>query len=325
MVAGYQEEAESWRDWLLRAVAGDPADLQIMYGPAGERRLSEYEVSWLGGYEGASPVRIGNAAADQYQLDVYGEVMDALYLARERDIDPVPAAWDLQLKLMEFLESGWREPDDGIWEMRGPRRHFTHSKMMAWVAMDRAVRSVESFPGVEGPVDKWRALRQEIHDEVCAKGWNADVGAFTQYYGGNELDASLLLMPLQGFLPATDARVTGTIDAISRQLIVDGLVLRYRADSASHVDGLSGGEGAFLPCSFWLVENLALCGREQESRALFERLLGLANDLGLFAEEYDTKAGRQVGNFPQAFTHMSLVSAAQGLSGAHSRDSVRAK
>jgi GH15 family glucan-1,4-alpha-glucosidase len=325
MVAGYQEEAESWRDWLLRAVAGDPADLQIMYGPAGERRLDEYEVSWLSGYEGASPVRVGNAAADQYQLDVYGEVMDALYLARERDIDPVPAAWDLQLKLMEFLESGWREPDDGIWEMRGPRRHFTHSKVMAWVAMDRAIRSVESFPKVEGPVEKWRALRQEIHDEVCAKGWNADVGAFTQYYGGHELDASLLMMPLVGFLPATDQRMTGTIDAISHQLVVDGLVLRYKADSASHVDGLTGGEGAFLPCSFWLAENLALSGREDEGRALFERLLGLANDLGLLAEEYDTKARRLVGNFPQAFSHMSLVSAAQCLSGVHSRDSVRAK
>jgi GH15 family glucan-1,4-alpha-glucosidase len=325
MVAGYIEEAESWRDWLLRAVAGDPADLQIMYGPAGERRLSEYEVGWLGGYEGASPVRVGNAAAEQYQLDVYGEVMDALYLARERDIDPVPAAWDLQLKLMEFLESAWREPDDGIWEMRGPRRHFTHSKVMAWVAMDRAVRSVESFPRVEGPVDKWRALRQEIHDEVCAKGWNADVGAFTQYYGGRELDASVLMMPLVGFLPATDRRVKGTIDAISRQLVVDGLVLRYQADSASHVDGLSGGEGAFLPCSFWLAENLALTGREDEARTLFERLLGLANDLGLLAEEYDTKAGRLVGNFPQAFSHMSLVSAAQCLSGIHSRDSIRAK
>jgi GH15 family glucan-1,4-alpha-glucosidase len=325
MVAGYIEEAESWRDWLLRAVAGDPADLQIMYGPAGERRLSEYEVGWLGGYEGASPVRIGNAAAEQYQLDVYGEVMDALYLARERAIDPVPAAWDLQLKLMEFLESGWREPDDGIWEMRGPRRHFTHSKVMAWVAMDRAVRSVESFPQVQGPVDKWRALRQEIHDEVCAKGWNADVGAFTQYYGGHELDASVLMMPLVGFLPATDQRVKGTIDAISRQLVVDGLVLRYQADSASHVDGLSGGEGAFLPCSFWLAENLALSGRDEEAHDLFERLLELANDLGLLAEEYDTKAGRLVGNFPQAFSHMSLVSAAQCLSGAHSRDSIRAK
>jgi GH15 family glucan-1,4-alpha-glucosidase len=325
MVAGYQEEAESWRDWLLRAVAGDPAELQIMYGPAGERRLSEYEVTWLSGYEGASPVRIGNAAADQYQLDVYGEVMDALYLARERDIDPVPAAWNLQLKLMEFLESGWREPDDGIWEMRGPRRHFTHSKVMAWVAMDRAVRSVERFPLVEGPVDKWRALRQEIHDEVCAKGWNADVGAFTQYYGGHELDASVLMMPLVGFLPATDPRMAGTIEAISRQLVVDGLVLRYRADGASHVDGLTGGEGAFLPCSFWLAENLVLSGREDEGRALFERLLGLANDLGLLAEEYDTKARRQVGNFPQAFSHMSLVSAAQCLSGVHSRDSTRAK
>ena len=324
MVAGYQEEAESWRDWLLRAVAGDPADLQIMYGPAGERRLSEYEVDWLDGYEGASPVRIGNAAADQYQLDVYGEVMDALYLARERDIDPVPAAWDLQLKLMEFLESGWREPDDGIWEMRGPRRHFTHSKVMAWVAMDRAVKSSERFR-VPGPVDKWRALRQEIHDEVCAKGWNADVGAFTQYYGGHELDASVLMMPLVGFLPATDPRVTGTIDAVSNQLVVDGLVLRYQADSASHVDGLTGGEGAFLPCSFWLAENLALSGREDEGRALFERLLGLSNDLGLLAEEYDTKARRQVGNFPQAFSHMSLVSAAQCLSGVHSRVSTRAK
>jgi GH15 family glucan-1,4-alpha-glucosidase len=325
MVAGYIEEAESWRDWLLRAVAGDPSDLQIMYGPAGERRLTEFEVPWLPGYEGSSPVRVGNAASDQFQLDVYGEVMDALYLARERDIDPVPAAWDLQLKLMEFLESGWREPDDGIWEMRGPRRHFTHSKVMAWVAMDRAVKSVERFVRVEGPVDKWRALRQEIHDEVCAKGWNAEVGAFTQYYGGDELDASVLMMPLVGFLPATDPRVTATMDAISRQLLVDGLVLRYKADSASHVDGLTGGEGAFLPCSFWLAENLALSGREDEGRALFERLLGLANDLGLLAEEYDTKAGRQVGNFPQAFTHMSLVSAAQCLSGRPSQDSTEAK
>ncbi|HEX6475906.1 MAG TPA: glycoside hydrolase family 15 protein [Acidimicrobiales bacterium] len=324
MVAGYQEEAASWRDWLLRAVAGDPADLQIMYGPAGERRLSEYELDWLGGYEGASPVRVGNAASGQYQLDVYGEVMDALYLARERDIEPQPAAWDLQLKLMEFLESGWRKPDDGIWEMRGPQRHFTHSKVMAWVAMDRAIKSAERY-GVKGPLDRWRALRQEIHEEVLAKGWNADVGAFTQYYGAKELDASVLMMPLVGFMPATDPRMEGTIDAISRELVSDGLVLRYQAADASHVDGLSGGEGAFLSCSFWLAENLALSGRHAEARALFERLLGLANDLGLLAEEFDTKAGRLVGNFPQAFSHMSLVSAAQCLSGPHSRDSTRAK
>ncbi|HZD67153.1 MAG TPA: glycoside hydrolase family 15 protein [Acidimicrobiales bacterium] len=313
MHAGYHHEAAAWRDWLLRAVAGDPAKLQIMYGPAGERRLDERVLDWLPGYEGSQPVRVGNGAAGQYQLDVYGEVMDALYQARVVGIDPDPSAWALQRVLVEFLEGKhWREPDEGLWEVRGPRRHFTHSKVMAWVALDRAVRSVEEL-GLEGPVDRWRAARQEIHDEVCAKGWNADRQAFTQYYGAERLDASLLMMPLVGFLPVDDQRVVATVEAIRSGLMSNGLVLRYQAESSGDVDGLEGREGAFLACSFWLADVLALAGRHEEARELFERLLGLRNDVGLLAEEYDAVAGRQVGNFPQAFSHVGLVVTASNL------------
>jgi GH15 family glucan-1,4-alpha-glucosidase len=314
MRGGYHQEAMAWRDWLLRAVAGDAADLQIMYGPAGERRLDEWEADWLSGYEGAAPVRIGNAAAGQLQLDVYGEVMSALFdSARAGDVVS-ESAWDLEKALLEFIETGWQQPDDGIWEVRGPRRHFTHSKVMAWVAVDRAVRSVEEC-GLEGPVDRWRALRDEIHAEVCAKGFNTDVGSFTQYYGSTALDASLLMIPLVGFLPPEDDRVRSTIEAIERDLTEDGFVLRYRADEANAVDGLSGHEGAFLACSFWLADCLYLIGRVDDAKALFGRLLALRNDLGLLAEEYDARAKRQVGNFPQAFSHVSLVNAAYNLSG----------
>jgi GH15 family glucan-1,4-alpha-glucosidase len=314
MRGGYHDEAMAWRNWLLRAVAGDPADLQIMYGPAGERRLEEWEVEWLPGYEGSSPVRIGNAAAGQFQLDVYGEVMSALYEASLGGEAADDSAWGLQRQLMKFLETGWSEPDDGIWEVRGPRRHFTHSKVMAWVAVDRAVKMVEEC-SCEGPVDQWRALRDQIHEEVCAKGFNADVGAFTQYYGANALDASLLMIPLVGFLPASDDRVRSTIEAIERDLTEDGFVLRYKASDAHDVDGLQGREGAFLACSFWMADCLHLIGRHDDARQMFERLLALRNDLGLLAEEYDAVAGRQVGNFPQAFSHVSLVNTALNLSG----------
>ena len=311
--AGYVDEARAWRDWLLRAIAGTPDDLHIMYGLAGERRLAELELDWLPGYEGSRPVRIGNGAHDQRQLDVYGEVGDALFQARLAGIEPSEDAWRLNAKLLEFLEDGWRLPDDGIWEVRGPQRHFTHSKVMAWVAFDRAVRSVERF-GREGPVDRWRALREEVHAEVCREGYDAERGAFVQFYGGDRLDASLLMIPLVGFLPATDPRVAGTVEAIRRELTRDGLVERYRADRENvDVDGLPPGEGTFLPCSFWLVEVLALQGRTAEAEALFERLLGLANDVGLLAEEYDVDRGRLVGNFPQAFTHLALVDAAYTL------------
>jgi GH15 family glucan-1,4-alpha-glucosidase len=313
MRGGYHEEAMAWRDWLLRAVAGKTSEIQIMYGPAGERRLDEWEATWLPGYEGSRPVRIGNAAAGQYQLDVYGEVMSALYeSARVGDV-PSDPAWDLQTALVEFLESGWKEPDDGIWEVRGPRRHFTHSKVMAWVAVDRAVQAIEQF-GLDGPVEKWRRLRDEIHAEVIEKGYNSEVGAFTQYYGATALDASLLMIPLFGFLPATDPRMKSTIEKIEKDLTEDGFVLRYRADQAGNVDGLTGREGAFLACSFWLGDCLGLLGRKDDSRAIFERLLSLRNDLGLLSEEYDSIAKRQVGNFPQAFSHVSLVNTARNLS-----------
>ncbi len=317
MRGGYHGEAMEWRDWLLRAVAGDPSKLQIMYGPAGERRLQEWEAEWLPGYEESRPVRIGNAAAGPYQLDVYGEVMSALYEACKVGDTLGDPAWGLQLALMEFLETGWSQPDDGIWEVRGPRRHFTHSKVMAWVAVDRAVRTAEEC-GLDGPLDRWRALRGQIHDEVCAKGYNSDLGAFTQYYGSSTLDASLLMVPIVGFLPATDERVRSTVEAVERDLTEDGFVLRYRAGDpgeAGQVDGLAGREGAFLACSFWLADCLHMIGRPDDARLLFERLLALRNDLGLLAEEYDAAAGRQVGNFPQAFSHVSLVNAAYNLSG----------
>jgi GH15 family glucan-1,4-alpha-glucosidase len=305
--AGYAEEARAWRGWLLRAVAGDPADLQIMYGVAGERRLTEFELPWLAGYEGSAPVRVGNAASEQIQIDVFGEVMDALYQAREHGLPRQQHAWDLQKVLLAYLAKAWREPDDGIWEIRGERRHFVHSKVMAWVAFDRAVRSVET-QGLGGPVDAWRELRDEIHSEVCERGYDAELGSFTQSYGSKALDASLLLVPLVGFLPASDPRVRGTVEAVERDLLHDGFVLRYRTHEG--VDGLPPGEGVFLPCSFWLVDCLELLERHDEAHALFERLVSLANDVGLLAEEYDPAAGRLLGNFPQAFTHLALVNSA---------------
>jgi GH15 family glucan-1,4-alpha-glucosidase len=314
MRGGFYQEAMSWRDWLLRAVAGDPSQMQIMYGPAGERRLDEWEVTWLPGYENSAPVRIGNAAAGQFQLDVYGEVMSALYeSALAGDTVELPA-WELQRELMEFLESGWREPDDGIWEVRGPRRHFTHSKVMAWVALDRAIKTVENC-GMEGPVDHWREVRAEIHNQVTDQGFNADKGSFTQYYGSDQLDASLLMIPMVGFLPASDPRVKGTIEAIERELMDGGFVLRYRTADTGDVDGLTGREGAFLACSFWMVDCLAMIGRQDDAREMLERLLGLRNDLGLLSEEYDPVAGRLIGNFPQAFSHVSLVNSVSKLNG----------
>ncbi len=312
MLAGYEAEAVAWRDWLLRAAAGAPDQLQIMYGPAGERRLSELTLEWLPGYEGSTPVRVGNAASGQFQLDVYGEVMDCLHQARRGGATDDRSAWDLQLALMEFLEGHWREPDEGIWEVRGPRRHFTHSKVMAWVAADRAVRAVEEFD-LAGPADVWRRLRADIHEEVCRQGYDAEQRAFVQSFGRPELDASLLMVPLVGFLPASDERVAGTVAAIQRQLCPDGFVLRYAGNSHGEIDGLPGGEGAFLPCTFWLADNLVLQGREAEGQALFDRLTGLANDVGLLSEEYDPVGQRLVGNFPQAFTHVALVNTAHNL------------
>jgi len=306
--ADYEEEAKAWRTWLVRAVAGDPADIQVLYGVAGERRLTELELPWLSGYEGSSPVRIGNAASEQLQIDVFGELIDALYQARAHGLRFARNPWELQRVLLGHLERIWHEPDEGIWEIRGDRRHFVHSKVMAWVAFDRSVRSVEE-QAVDGPVDRWRALRDEIHASVCEHGFDEELGSFVQSYGSKELDASLLLIPLVGFLPASDPRVRGTIEAIEKSLVVDGLVLRYRTHETG-VDGLPPGEGVFLPCSFWLVDCLELIGRHEDAHALFERLIGLANDVGLLAEEYDPKAKRQLGNFPQAFTHLALVNSA---------------
>jgi len=310
MSAGYFEEARDWTNWLLRAVAGDPSQLQILYGIAGERRLPEVELDWLPGYEGSRPVRVGNAAALQLQLDVYGEVMDALHLARRVGLAPTEAGWALQRALMGYLEKIWQEPDEGIWEVRGPRRHFTHSKLMAWVAFDRAVKGVEQF-GLEGPLERWRAVRDRIHESVCREGFDAGVGAFVQSYGSKEIDSSLLMLPLVGFLPATDPRVLGTVRAIESSLLRDGFVARYATHPA--VDGLPPGEGAFLPCSFWLADNYALQGRTAEAIEMFERLSGLANDVGLLSEEYDPVTRRLLGNFPQAFTHVSLINTALNL------------
>jgi GH15 family glucan-1,4-alpha-glucosidase len=309
-IGGYHDEATAWRDWLLRAAAGDPSQMQIVYGPAGEPRLTEVEVPWLPGFGGAAPVRIGNGAAGQFQLDVFGEVMDALHLAR-REMAADESAWDLQRALVGYVAERWSSPDNGIWEMRGPPRHFTHSKVMAWVAVDRAVKAVERF-GNDGPLDEWKALRDRIHDEVCDKGFDAERGTFVQAYGSDNLDASLLMIPLVGFLPPTDPRVRGTVDAIERELCVDGFVRRYDTDDTE--DGVGGSEGSFLPCSFWLVDNLALLGRHDDARARFERLLGLRNDLGLLSEEYDEDAQCFLGNFPQALTHVGLVNSAMNLS-----------
>ena len=314
LTSGYTAEARAWRDWLLRAVAGDPSDLQIMYGPAGERRLTELELTWLPGYEASRPVRVGNAASEQLQLDVYGEVMDAMHQARRAGIEPHEGSWALQRKLLDYLESGWREADEGIWEVRGPRRHFTHSKVMAWVAFDRAVKAVERF-GLAGDAERWKRARRDVHEEVCREGYDADRGSFVQTYGGEILDASLLMIPLVGFLPADDPRVRGTVAAIERELCADGFVLRYPIDEeAAEVDGLPPGEGAFLPCTFWLADCQHLLGREDEARQTFAKLLGLRNDLGLLSEEYDPQRKRLVGNFPQAFTHVGLVNTAYNLS-----------
>ncbi|GGT01058.1 glycoside hydrolase family 15 protein [Streptomyces cinerochromogenes] len=312
--AGYHEEAEAWRDWLLRAVAGNPADLQIMYGVAGERRLSETELPWLPGFGGASPVRSGNAAVDQLQLDVYGEVMDALSLARSSGLPTKPHMWALQRSLMTFLESAWRQPDEGLWEVRGGRRQFVHSKLMVWVAADRAVQTLEKHQELSGDLEGWRRLRDEVHREVCEKGFDPERNTFTQSYGSRELDASLLLIPRVGFLPPDDPRVVGTVDAIRDDLGHGGFLRRYDTDD-SVVDGLPGGEGAFLACSFWLADALHLTGRTEEARELFDRLVGLCNDVGLLAEEYDPLDGRQLGNFPQAFSHVGLVDTALTLFG----------
>lgn len=314
LIAGYTEEAQAWRQWLLRAAAGQPQELQIMYGLAGERRLTEYEVPWLQGYAGSRPVRIGNAAHKQFQLDVYGEIMDALHVARRYGLRSDGDSWRMQRVLLDFLESVWHKPDEGIWEIRGPRRPFVHSRVMAWVAVDRAVKEIERA-GVQGPLERWRALRTRIHDDVCRHGFNASRGAFVQYYGADALDAALLMMPLVGFLPASDPRVAGTIEAIQRELMADGLVQRYLGRDG--VDGLPPGEGAFLPCTFWLVDCLQALGRQQEAREIFSRLLELRNDVGLLSEEYDPALKRQLGNFPQAFSHISLINSAYNLSMVH--------
>ena len=312
-LAGHVEEARAWRDWLLRAVAGDPAKLQIMYGVAGERRLTEFELDWLPGYEGSRPVRVGNAAASQLQLDVYGEVMDTLHQTRRTGLPSDPTTWNLQVDLLEFLEGAWHEPDEGIWEVRGPKQHFTHSKVMAWVAFDRAIKAIEQTQ-VEGPLSRWRAIRDAIHTEVCSRGFDSSQNTFTQAFGTRHLDASLLLIPQVGFLPIDDPRVTGTIAAVERELVHHGLVLRYRTEGQ---DGLPPGEGAFLACSFWLADAYALSGRTEEAHRLFTRLLSLRNDVGLLAEEYDPVAGRQLGNFPQAFSHVGLVNTAYNLTPSH--------
>jgi GH15 family glucan-1,4-alpha-glucosidase len=311
MGAGYIDEARNWRDWLLRAVAGSPEHLQIMYGVAGERRLSEMEVGWLDGYEGSKPVRIGNAASAQFQLDVYGEVIDVLHQAHRHGLAPIEDGWRFGKRVLEFLESAWEQPDEGIWEVRGPRQHFTHSKVMAWVAFDRAVKAVERFGYTSDRVDSWKVTRDSIHREICAKGFDTSRNTFVQAYGSTHLDASLLMIPLVGFLPAADPRVRGTVDAIQKDLCDRGFVLRY--DSTTTVDGLPPGEGVFLPCTFWLADNLALQGRHDEAGAIFDRLLAIRNDLGLLAEEYDPGAGRQLGNYPQAFTHVCLVNTARNL------------
>jgi GH15 family glucan-1,4-alpha-glucosidase len=314
MNAGYRDEAKAWRNWFLRAAAGSASQLQIMYGVAGEHRLSEWEATWLAGYGGAKPVRIGNAATQQLQLDIYGEMMDALHQSRVGRCDTDGPDWQLQLELLKHLETVWGQPDEGIWEVRGGRKQFTYSKIMAWVAFDRSIKAIEQF-GLEGPLDHWRAIRQKIHDEVCRNAFSPDVGAFVQSYGSRDLDASILLMPLVGFLPPTDARVRSTVEAIERRLMPDGFVLRY--DTASGGDGLKGGEGAFLACSFWLADNLVLLGRRADAERLFQRLLSLRNDVGLLAEEYDPQAKRLVGNFPQAFSHIALINTAHNLCHPH--------
>ncbi len=314
--AGYSDEAVAWREWLLRAVAGDPADLQILYGIDGSRRLPEWELPWLAGYEGAKPVRVGNAAADQFQLDVYGELLDTLSRARVAGLPSEVDAWDLQRGVLEFLEDHWSDPDNGLWEVRGPAQQFVHSKVMSWVGFDRAIRAVEEG-GLDGPVDRWRQLRQQIHDEVCERGFDTDRGTFTQFYGSRGLDAALLLMPQVGFLPASDPRIQGTVRAVGDELMRDGFLLRYdpTADggSSGSTDGLSGPEGAFLACTFWYADALAMMGEQQAAEDTFERLLNLCNDVGLLSEEYDSGAQRLVGNVPQAYSHIFLARTARQL------------
>ncbi len=313
MGSGYVEEARSWREWLLRAVAGSPSQMQIMYGVQGERRLVELELDWLSGYENSRPVRIGNAASQQFQLDVYGEVLDSMYRAHRAGLETNETDWNLQASLMNFLESKWEEPDEGIWEVRGGRRQFTHSKMMAWVAFDRAVKLIEQCNcAAMDHLKGWRTTRDEIHAQVCARGYDAEKKAFTQSYGSKELDASLLTMPLFGFLPATDERVRGTIEAVERELMESGFVLRYRTNE-KNVDGLPGSEGVFLLCSFWLAQCFHLVGRKKDARELFERLLALQNDVGLLSEQYDPRSKRLLGNFPQAFSHVAVVNTARML------------
>ena len=306
LTAGYRDEAEAWRDWLLRAVAGDPAQMQIMYGVGGERRLTEYELDWLPGYEGSSPVRTGNRAWRQTQLDVFGEVMDTLHQARRAGVNTNVRGWAIQSNMMEYLESKWREPDEGIWEVRGPRRHFVHSKVMAWVAMDRMVQDIETFH-LPGDAQRWKRVRDEIHREVCDRGFDDHRRTFTQYYGARHVDASLLMIPLVGFLPPNDPRVRGTVQAIEHDLRRHELIMRYSQDEEHKIDGLPRGEGMFLACSFWLADTYTLQGRRTEATALLKRLLALRNDVGLLAEEYDPEAGRLLGNFPQALSHLSLV------------------
>ena len=314
MKTGFVDEARAWREWLLRAIAGSPERLQILYGVAGERRVPEQVLPWLAGYEGSRPVRIGNGAVDQLQLDVYGEVMDTLWLARHYDLDPTEDAWRLQRGLMNYLESAWREPDEGLWEVRGGREHFVHSKVLAWVAADRATRTLETWPDFTGPADRYRAMRAEIFADVTMKGYDTERNTFTQYYGSQSLDAALLLIPQVGFLPADDPRVRGTLRAVQRELSSDGIVRRY--DTGESVDGVRGDEGAFLACSFWMADALVLDGQVDAGREMFERLLDLRNDVGLLAEEYDVAAGRQLGNFPQAYSHLALVNSALGLANA---------
>jgi len=310
MSNGYLDEARAWREWLLRAVAGTPAQTQIMYGIAGERRLPESELPWLPGYEASTPVRIGNAASDQFQLDVFGETADALHHARRFGLDYVDVGWQFERSLLDHLETVWQEPDEGIWEVRGERQHFTHSKVMAWVAFDRAIKDVEGL-GLKGPSERWRELADEIHAEVCTRGFDPELNTFVQYYGSGEVDASLLVLPMVGFLPIDDPRVTGTIAAIESRLLRDGFVYRYSHDT--DVDGLPPGEGAFILCTWWLADVYAMQGRRQEAEAIVERLMSIRNDLGLLAEEYDPHAGRQLGNFPQAFSHIGLVNTARNL------------
>jgi GH15 family glucan-1,4-alpha-glucosidase len=315
--SGYHAEAKAWREWLVRAVAGDPKDMQIMYGLDGARRLIEYELPWLGGYANSRPVRVGNAASEQVQLDVYGEVMDALELSRSAGLAVDEDAWSFQRVIMDYLEGHWRDPDNGIWEIRGDRQHFTHSKVMCWVAVDRAVRGVERW-GLDGPLDKWKATREAIRADVLEHGYDADRGTFVQAYGSSQLDAALLLIPSVGFLPGDDPRVVGTVEAVRRELQHDGFVRRYLTqDDATSVDGLSGEEATFLVCTFWLADALCLAGRAQEARDIYERILALRNDVGLLSEEYDVSTKRLIGNLPQAYSHIGVVNTADNLAGAH--------